>query len=479
MVRRWLRWVFVIHRYLGIGIGLLMVTWCLSGFVMMYVPYPQLTESERVLHLAPIDWQRCCVIDPAAVATSAPISRFQLEALDGQPTLRIRFANGSSELLDLGQGNVLDEVGAIRTATVAARYGALGSATPPRLIETLAFDQWTVQGARQPNRPLHRFSLQDAQGTEIYVSSRDGSAVQITTRWVRFWNWLGSVPHWIYFPALRSQPAAWTQTVVWTSTVGCFLTLTGLFAGIVQLRKGANGRWVPYRGFHYWHHVSGLVFGILVLTWIASGLISMNPWGFLEGGGYDEPARIQGTAPDLPTVVDSIRALPKAALGKDIVSIESAPLNGRLYWVATRVDGQRMRLDTNGLARPLERSDLNFIVSALDPTPADYRLERIDTEDVYYFSHHREQAQLPAYRVVSESPSGNCYYLDVVSGQILAKLDADGRTYRWLHQAFHRLDFSATVRSHPLWDILMLTLLSGVTVTCGLGTYLGIRSLIR
>ena len=39
----------ITHRYLGIAIGLLMVMWFVSGIVMMYVPFPQVKEAERLL----------------------------------------------------------------------------------------------------------------------------------------------------------------------------------------------------------------------------------------------------------------------------------------------------------------------------------------------------------------------------------------------------------------------------------------------
>ena len=52
------RWIFLIHRYGGLGLSLLMLMWCLTGIVMRYVPYPSLRESERIAGLPPIDWQR-------------------------------------------------------------------------------------------------------------------------------------------------------------------------------------------------------------------------------------------------------------------------------------------------------------------------------------------------------------------------------------------------------------------------------------
>ncbi len=60
---------------------------------------------------------------------------------------------------------------------------------------------------------------------------------------------------------------------------------------------------------------------------------------------------------------------------------------------------------------------------------------------------------MPAYRALGEGPGGNRYYLDSVSGLLIAKFDADGQAYRWLHQAPHLWDFSPTVRAHPLWFV--------------------------
>ena len=46
-----MRWLILLHRYLGIGIGWMIALWCLSGLVMIYVPYPELRFSEHVAAL--------------------------------------------------------------------------------------------------------------------------------------------------------------------------------------------------------------------------------------------------------------------------------------------------------------------------------------------------------------------------------------------------------------------------------------------
>lgn len=43
----------ILHRYLGIAIGLLMVMWFVSGIVMMYVPFTRVADTDRLRFQAP------------------------------------------------------------------------------------------------------------------------------------------------------------------------------------------------------------------------------------------------------------------------------------------------------------------------------------------------------------------------------------------------------------------------------------------
>ena len=90
---------------------------------------------------------------------------------------------------------------------------------------------------------------------------------------------MGAIPHWLYFVQLRRNNAAWRQAILWTSGVGSVLALIGLVLGIVQYRT-------RYAGLMRWHYVTGVVFGVFTLTWVFSGLLSMQPWDWTstEGG---------------------------------------------------------------------------------------------------------------------------------------------------------------------------------------------------
>ena len=467
------RLILLLHRYLGIAVGALMVMWCLSGIVMMYVSYPALGESVRLEHLQSIAWRDCCNVADALRA-DFDLEHFWIEMLDGRPVL---FSGEESRPIDLTTGSRMEEISVAQAAGVAKRYAASVSRAAPHLLGLIDRDQWTVSGDFDSARPLYHFGLADAAGTEVYVSSRDGRAVQLTTARERFWNWLGAVPHWLYFTELRHHPKIWSQVVIYASLLGCFLAGVGIYLGIRQLQARPAERWSPYVGFNLWHHIAGLVFGVFALTWVLSGFLSMNPWGWLQGAGaHAESAAIEGapgsSAADLGVVLQNLASAHPAA-----VSLKAAPLNDELYFVAGRASGERLRLDQRGAPAPLGGADLKFLARALGSGATPSVPELLTQEDGYYFSHHRELAALPVYRLVLAS--GTRFYLDSVSGRLVAKLDADSRAYRWLHEGLHRLDFAAGLRARPLWDLIMLLLMSGVTVLCATGAYLGYRRLTR
>ena len=465
------RLILLLHRYLGVTVGALMAMWCLSGVVMMYHSYPVLDEDVRVAHLEPIAWNACCKI-PDLLPGGVQPGSIRIEMLGSRPVLQL---GEDSRPIDLLTGAFIERISADQAAEVAKRFATTNS-PQPQLLGLIDRDQWTVSGDFNSERPLFRFGLGDAADTELYVSSSSGRAVQLTTARERFWNWLGAVPHWLYFTELRRHSAVWSQVVIYASLLGCFLAGLGIYLGVRQLTVQPAGRWSPYVGFNLWHHIAGLAFGILTLTWVLSGLLSMNPWGWLQGAGaHSESARIQGAPRSSPEgLAAALHALADAHPA--IVSLKAAPLNGRLYFIASTAGGERLRLDEGGAQAPLGSEDLKFLAQVLAGDGPTNVPEFMTREDNFYFSHH-ELAALPVYRLILAS--GTRYYLDSVSGMFIAKYDAEAQAYRWLHGGLHRMDFAVSVRGHPQWDALMLLLMSGVTLVCVTGAVLGYRRLTR
>lgn len=467
-----LRILLVIHRYLAVAVGLLMALWCLSGFVMMYQPYPSFTEAERLATLAPLRLQACCLTQ-ALPPDAEPVGDFRIEMLNGYPVLRQRGATA----LRLDQGTPLRRLHQDELLQVAAGYAArLGIAAHPRWLAEIQTDQWSVQGAGR-NRPVQKLALGDAAGTELYLNGRSGEIFQATSRRERLLSWLGAVPHWLYPTALRRHGAVWSQVVIWSALLGTFLTATGMYVGIVRLRRRRqDGRLAsPFHGWWYWHHLSGLVFGVLTLTWVFSGLLTMDPWGVLAGD--EQPARIARQLEGSPRVAELrqfLHSAPAQLADGQFVQLRSQAFDGRLYVLARRADGSTLRLDSSARPAPLAESELRSVLARLDTGLRS--LQWLEEEDAYYYGHKRA-VPLPVYRAVLGDSGSTLLYVDPDSGEY-GIVDPAARWTRWLEQGLHRLDFSG-LRQRPLWDILTLLLLAGVTASCITGGWMALQRIRR
>jgi hypothetical protein len=461
--------IFVlVHRYLGIALGLLMVMWCLSGIVMMYVGYPALDKSVRSAHLEAIDWIHCCRINEGGIGTDFVIARAEIEMLAGQPVLMLTGTRGR-KLIDLVSGELIEKISTWTAEAVAERYGHVSAPA-----QSLSFDQWTVSGGFNPDRPLLRVALANQESTVLYVSGTTGQVVQVTTVRQRFWNWFGAIPHWLYFADLRRRPELWRVTVISLATAGTFLTIVGLYIGVHRLVQRPIERWSPFRGLKLWHHALGLLFGILTLTWVLSGLLSMNPGGLLEReDARPGPFARGGISFSLSQLMTSLMQL--AAREPAAVRATASLFNGRLYWLVSFANGDRQRVDESAHPAPLDSVGLLDAGKAIGGWDS---LDLLESEDAYYFAHPGDKSPLPVYRIMLDDPARTIYYIDPISGDVIAQFGAGDRDYRWWHGALHQVDFARLIRQRPFWDVLMLCLLAGVSAVCVTGAFLAFKPLL-
>jgi len=225
-----------LHRWWGVAFCLLFAMWFASGIVMHFVPFPARSEVGRV---------------------------------------------GGSAVG--GDREIHSEQGALHIAAAHARsLGLDPSRTTVTLIDD---DQWTVAGDFDSDRPLYRIAVNDAAGTEIYVSSAKGDVVLFTTRSMRLANYFGSIAHWIYPTVLRRHGKAWSALMWWLSLVATIGASIGVIIGIVRL-----GAATAYRGLQRAHHTFGLIFAPFILSWIFSGFLSVDDgWLFFHGLARAEP----------------------------------------------------------------------------------------------------------------------------------------------------------------------------------------------
>jgi uncharacterized iron-regulated membrane protein len=466
------RFTILAHRYVGITISLVILLWCLSGVVMMYVQYPALEKEERLAGLDRISFSDAQQWQVASVNENLVVSRFAVEATPRGTVLRYSNAAGELRVLSLESGDLRGDPKIEQLDSVAEFFAVNRGWSSPYPGVEIKRDQWTVQGRFDPYRPLLKYANED--GFEWYVSRQTGEVVQATSKKERYWNWFGSVVHWVYPTVLRQHVTAWAQTVIWLSLLGLFLTITGVVIGVRQFRKRQNGRRSPYRGFALWHHYAGLVFGTLTLTWLLSGLFSMTPWGLLESGSADAEREIlNGGNVSLGAAIELLQSS-SAYVPDGIVRIESVTWLGVLYLVAYDGAGNQTRVSADGVVGGLAPGDAELAALQLRDETA--TVDLLTTEDAYYYNHHTER-EFPVYRIAYTS--GEYFYISAISGVLLKTVDSNARWYRWLFNALHSGDFNAAVRSRPAWDFLMLLLLLGVTAGVASGTWLGFKRIVH
>ena len=104
--------------------------------------------------------------------------------------------------------------------------------------------------------------------------------------------------------------------------------------------------------------------------------------------------------------------------------------------------------------------------------------QRLVAEDAYWYSHHQQRV-LPVLRVGFDDAAQSWFHIDPRTGDILGRSDASRRTYRWLFNALHSLDFHALIAHRPAWDIVVWLLsLLGVVISAS-GVVIGWRRLTR
>ncbi|BEP38566.1 PepSY domain-containing protein (plasmid) [Variovorax sp. V59] len=483
-----------IHKWLGISLALLFLMWFLSGIVLYYVPFPNLTQAERRAGLRPlVPATGCCLTaEDAARRAGVAFTEARLAmAEEGAPVWRLLVDAGDKtpprwQALDARTGALKAPLTTVQAMKVAETF----SGRRALAAEALERDQWTVPQGLDPYRPLFKVSLDGDDGLELYVSRTAAEVVRDTRRAERFWNWIGAVPHWIYPTVLRQFPQAWNQVVVWLSILGVLLAASGLVLGIWQLFLNRS-RWIPYRKFWMrWHHMVGLVAAVFTLTWIFSGLMSMNPYGVFSPRGLPPAERDRWLGADRGAAVApqlALAAVASRAAGAQALELERVRIDGQVWY---RLQGTQRRWwvrADDADARPAVESVLpdGLVSDALrrlrgidQPASNVTRMDRYD--DVYYAkdpasAEAPDTRPLPVWR--AHWPDGTALYADAASGKVLLRVDPSGRWQRLLYQGLHSLDFEP-LRERPwLREALVLVLsLLGIAL-CITSCVIGWRAL--
>jgi hypothetical protein len=473
---------------------------------MMYYPWPALTETARVSLLEA--FQPSPSLIGFAAAESAAVSRRsqgasvlqgttefpvggRLKSVGGRLVYHVWWEVGGqmarSVLVDALSGQTVSPIREEMAAAIAREV--VGDRPSVRHIDHLAQgDYYMMNRDYAAEFPAYRVQFDDPSATAVYVGELTGSPFGVVTTRTRLTTWFGTMPHWLYFHWLYDRPSLWEGVNIVLPSVAVLLALTGIALGLSQLlprRRRGDWRLSPYQGISRWHHIAGVTFGVMVLTWTSSAILQM------VGGTYAPPNGQAAGARGGPVKWGSIRVseaeaarrIQEWAHGSVVpVAIDLLQFDGRPGYHLLLANLPGIWVDAeSGLTRSeMTAEDARAAARRIlgDTVPIS-SVERVGGPDTYYYARPGREVHLPAWRIMFADANRSVLYLDTINGSPVGFVDASVRRLRWFRDALHSFDYPLLNNRRPLWDLVVLPVLLGGALIALTGAVLLIRRVRR
>ena len=173
------------HIWLGWLVGLPLLLWTLSGFVMVLKPIEETRGADLLAPAAPVVLTAPAVL-PSVVA-GLPLARVSLEQRASVPRWVIEVRGAPSRLADPRTGRLLPPLSAADAATeVQSRWRGKGRIAS--VTRTFA-DNPPID----LRRPIDAWQVRMSDGTHLYVDAATGGIVATRTRWWRIYDFMWGI----------------------------------------------------------------------------------------------------------------------------------------------------------------------------------------------------------------------------------------------------------------------------------------------
>ncbi len=427
------RFIYQCHKWFGIPLALMFIMWYCSGIVMLYHDFPRLKPSNR----------------PVENVDRSELAALWDELPDTLRNCRITFSGDRLQIMSGGEtfGAYSPDLNSLQS--IAKSFG-----TTIQSVDTLQdIDKWTPFNSLTVHLPIYKITGEDDSFT--YVSSKTGEVVQHNTLSGRRWAWFGALPHYVYITPIRRDVDLWRKVVIWMSGVSTISVIFGLVIAIRFLIKRRKLKIFKQRSWQ-WHYSWGLFFGIFMLSFIFSGMMSLA---------------------DIPDWIMKSRELaqqPEMKVAKDDIDIGRLPnkfgiaslsLNPQLMWTVNSGESQNVYSAST-------KGRLDFSPSFMIPiierqTSEKVREVKTIKEDPYY-----HQDGIECYKATTEHFSA--YWNEEGYFRIL---DKKSKTRHICYRFLHTMQLPGIYGIKWLHTLFMWVLLLGGLAIVGTGTVLSVRVL--
>ncbi|MEG1563672.1 MAG: PepSY domain-containing protein [Bacteroides sp.] len=475
------KYTFSLHRIIGTVIALFFLMWFVTGLVLVYHPYPRLSDAQ-------IDGKQETLPDSLpgihafAKRVSEPVKNIRVRQFQGQ-TL-VSFVTKDSTYVFCADS--LEKPAPITYATIM-QIAQHWVPAPVLRVDTLyQRTQWILYSRYEDELPIYRFYFDDAEKHELFVAKRSGEVLQLTDAPSRFWSWVGAIPHKFYFPFIRKNVTVWETSLTIGALFCLIASLTGCYLGLyVLIKRYRNKRkWeIPYKKRSYrLHHLLGLIFGMALIAWSLSGVMSMQRvprWMVPMKGDYSfRPSKMWGKKPlplssyqldyrKLKTYYPELKAVTWTHYGK--TPVYAVVEGGQEHLI----DASSSQVQKLFIPEQTVRNGLKRIHG--DSVP--YRIMLMNRYDNYYLSRDHS-LPLPVYKVNLADEDGTVYYISPETGDVRF-LNDNKKVKKWLFSGIHYLNIQWLIERPVLWTL-------AIWVVCGVGAFfsltgvwLGVRYLRR
>lgn len=220
-VKAWLLWL---HKWIGIGLGVIVFLWLVSGMLLI-IPSAQAPGLDR----SPVDY-RGAVVSPSDAA--------EVVARQAGDTALVRRLGA---VRVLGRSHYMLDLASLRTYFVDMQSGALLEITPDVAGEiarqTTGLDSARLQVTKLTGYnsaymrgplPSYRIDFDDPRRTAVFLSPRDG-VVRYTTRALRVKAYIAGFHTFDQLLLLRQSQFTVEAMLHFTSVLGIALVLSGYY----------------------------------------------------------------------------------------------------------------------------------------------------------------------------------------------------------------------------------------------------------